>query len=104
MHLLWVQSGRTPGAVASAGYLFIGSIACVGSRQSTIFALLGAVLFLPLHERRPFLAGAALSLCAFKPHLFLPFAVVLLLWIVQKRMYRLVPGLCTAVAGQLLLA
>lgn len=104
VHLLWVQSGRTRGRWHLLAYLFIGSIACVSSGQSTIFALLGAVLFMPLHERRPFLAGAALSLCAFKPHLFLPFAVVLLLWIVQKRMYRLVLGLCTAVAGQLLLA
>ena len=104
VHLLWVQSGRTPGRWHLLAFLFIGSIACVGSGQSSIFALLGTVVFLRFRENRPLAAGAALSLCAFKPHLFLPFALVMLLWTVQRRMYRLFLGLGAAVAGQLLLA
>jgi len=60
--------------------------------QSTLFALLGYVLFLYLHRTRPFLAGAALWLCALKPHLLVPFGVVLLLWIVIARAYKILAG------------
>jgi hypothetical protein len=104
VHLLWVQFGRTRGRWHLAALLFIGCIACIGSGQSSSFALLGSALFLRFHQRWPFAAGAALSLCVFKPHLFLPFAVVLLIWTVQRRVHRLILGLCTAAAAQLLLA
>jgi hypothetical protein len=60
--------------------------------QTTLFALLGLALFLRLHRERPFAAGAALWLCALKPHLFLPFTTVLLVWIVVERRYRILAG------------
>ena len=42
------------------------------------------------------LAGAALLLCAAKPHLFLPFGIVLLLWIITRKQYRILAGFCVA--------
>jgi hypothetical protein len=56
------------------------------------------VLFLYLHRTRPFTAGVSLWLCALKPHLFLPFVVVLLAWIVMHRSYWLLAGATTALA------
>lgn len=100
VRLLWIHFGRTPGRWHLLAFLFIGSLACVGSGQSTIIALLGAVLFLVLLHDRPFAAGAALSLCAFKPHLFLPFVVVLLLWIIRHRAYLLILGGAAALVCQ----
>jgi hypothetical protein len=57
-----------------------------------------------LHQRRPFLAGAALLLCALKPHLFLPFAVVLLLWCFVRKAYGILAGFCAALAASCALA
>ena len=67
------------------------------SGQASIFALLGFLLFVKLHRLHPFFGGAALSLCAIKPHLFLPLAVVILVWIVTRRAYRVVWGALTAI-------
>jgi hypothetical protein len=66
--------------------------------QTSLFALLGFVLFLYLHRTHPFVAGVCLWLCALKPHLFLPFAAVLLAWIVLHRSYRLLAGTTAALA------
>ena len=51
---------------------------CLQAGQISIVFLFGVVLFLLFYESRPWLAGAALVPCALKPHLFLPFAIVLL--------------------------
>jgi hypothetical protein len=59
--------------------------------------LFGLVLFLRWHGKRPFLAGAALWLCLLKPHLFLPFGVILLVWIVRKRCYWMLAGTAAAI-------
>jgi hypothetical protein len=45
------------------------------------------------------LAGVALLPCVLKPHLFLPFAVVLLLWIANRRAYRVLLGFGAAFAA-----
>jgi hypothetical protein len=65
---------------------------------------LGFVLFVYLHRRNPFLAGASLWLCALKPHLFLPIGVVLVVWVVATRSYRLMMGAMFALAATSLLA
>jgi hypothetical protein len=67
--------------------------------QTSLFALLGLVLFLRLHRTRPFLGGCALWLCALKPHLFLPFGAVLLAWILVSRSYKLLAGIAVAMAA-----
>jgi hypothetical protein len=66
--------------------------------QMSLFVLLGLVLFLRLHQSRPFLAGASLWLCALKPHLFLPFGVVLLAWMVASKCYKVLFGAAGAFA------
>jgi hypothetical protein len=84
------------------GYCFPPAVACLLGGQIATFMLLGLVLFLHFRERRPYIAGAALLLCALKPHLFIPFGVVLLFWIVTRRQYRIVAGLIAALAAALI--
>jgi hypothetical protein len=67
--------------------------------QTSLFALLGLMLFLKLHRSHPFTAGVALWLCALKPHLFLPFGVVLLGWIAVRRSYRILAGAAMALGS-----
>lgn len=81
------------------GLSFPPALICLIMGQTSLFALLGLVLFLRLHRARPFAAGVSLWLCALKPHLFLPFAVALLCWIVVHRSYRLLVGAVTALGG-----
>jgi hypothetical protein len=81
------------------GVSFAPALLCLLMGQTSLFALLGYVLFLDLHKRRPFLAGISLWLCALKPQLFLPFGVVLLAWIVFSRTYKVVAGAAVAMAA-----
>jgi hypothetical protein len=80
------------------GLSFTPALICLTMGQTALFALLGLVLFLRLHRSRPFAAGAALWLCALKPHLFLPFAAALAAWIVFSRSYKLLAGFAAALA------
>ena len=80
------------------GLSFTPALICVTMGQTALFGLLGLVLFLRLQPSRPFLAGAALWLCALKPHLFLPFAAALAAWIVFSRSYKLLAGFVAAIA------
>lgn len=81
------------------GYAFAPALMCVLNGQSSLFALLGLVLFLKLHRTRTYLAGSALYLCAIKPHLFLPFAAALFLWTAANRSYRLFFGFVTTLSA-----
>jgi hypothetical protein len=92
---IWILGklhGRPDSGLQLCGYMFAPVVACLMAGQLGIILLLGVVLFLYLHESWPFLAGSALLPCAFKPHLFLPFAIVLLLWIVSRKAYRILAG------------
>jgi Glycosyltransferase family 87 len=100
VHLLLRAIGSSGGIPAWLGYCFPPALFCVILGQTSIFLLLGLVLFLSLHKSRPFAAGAALWFCTLKPHFFLPFALVLLVWIFVSRSYRVLAGALTAlVAG-----
>jgi glycosyl transferase family 87 len=79
-------------------YTFVPVLSCLQSGQITIFMMLGLVLFLTLHQSRPFLAGASLWLCLLKPHLFLPFGIAMMLWIVYARAFRILAGTVFALA------
>jgi hypothetical protein len=92
VHLLWIMHGRSMNRRHYLGYTFAPALICLIMGQVTLPALLGLVLFLYLHRSHPFLAGMSLWLCMLKPHLFLPFGVVLLAWIVVSRSYRLLLG------------
>jgi hypothetical protein len=97
--LLWLLNGRPGNRFHLMGYAFAPALACLMAGQVGIFLLLGVVLFLYFHRSRPYLAGAALLLCATKPHLFLPFAIVLLLWVMSCKSYRIIAGFSAALLG-----
>ncbi len=78
---------------------FTPALICLIMGQTSLFALLGLVLFLRYHRDRPFAAGAALWLCLLKPHLFLPFATALAAWMVMKRSYKILAGAAAALAA-----
>jgi hypothetical protein len=90
--ILWILNGRPDSRYHLLGYLFAPALACQMAGQLGTFLLLGVVLFLYFHRSRPYLAGAALLPCALKPHLFLPFAIVLLVWTIDRKAYRIVAG------------
>lgn len=84
------------------GYCFPPALICVIMGQTSMFLLVGLVGFLRLHRSRPFWAGACLWLCTFKPHVFVPFGLVLLVWIFVTRTYRVLAGGLAAMAASCL--
>ena len=99
VHMLWVMNGRPRNHLHLLGYSFGPALACLIVGQTSLFALLGLVLFLRLHRKRPFLAGVSLALCALKPHLFLAFGVVLLTWVFVSKSYNILAGAAVAIAS-----
>jgi len=62
-------------------------------KQIDPLVLLGIVGFLHFQERKQWwLAGLALALIAIKPHLVYVFWVALIVWIVEKRQWRVILG------------
>ena len=96
--VLWITNGRPSSRLHLFAYFFAPALSCLMAGQLGIFLLLGIVLFLYLHESHPFLAGAALLPCALKPHLLLPFAIVLLLWIVSRKAFGTIAGFLALIA------
>jgi len=99
IRLLWMMHGRSESRLHLVAYCFPPTFVCLLNGQTGIFVLLGVVLFLYFHATRPFLSGTALLLCALKPHLFVPFGVVLLAWIVARKAYRVLAGAAAALIG-----
>jgi hypothetical protein len=99
VRMVWQMHGRPRPLLNYLGYSFAPALVCLIVGQTSLFALLGLVLFLRLHRTRPFLAGMSLWLCALKPHLFLAFGVVLLAWIVVSRSYKILLGAAAAMAA-----
>lgn len=104
IRMLWKMQGSPPNRLHLLGYCFAPVMECLMAGQFGIFLLFGIVLFLYFHKSRPFLAGAALLLCATKPHLFILFGIVLLLWIFHQKAYRILAGSCVALLASCLLA
>lgn len=96
--VLWLLHGRPESRWHVIALGFPPALWCLISGQLGIFFLLDVVLFLYFVRSRPWLAGAALVLCALKPHLFLPLVVVLLLWSAVRRDFRVVAGFALALA------
>lgn len=104
VHMLWVMHGRPQNRRHYLGYSFAPALICLIMGQVTLLALLGLVLFLRLHRTQPFWAGMSLWLCMLKPHLFLPFGVVLVAWAIVSRSYRLLLGATVSVVATSALA
>lgn len=90
--------GNPPDRLHWLALSFMPALLCFLMGQTALFALLGLVAFLRWHSSRPFFAGASLWLCALKPHLFLPFAAVLIVWIVVSRAWKLLAGAAASLA------
>jgi hypothetical protein len=96
--------GRPGSPIHWIGLSFGPAVICAMMGQTSLFALFGYVLFLYLNRTRPFLAGVSLWLCALKPHLFLPFFVVLLVWILISKSYKILAGAALAMAASCAMA
>jgi len=96
IRILHELHGSPPSRIHWLGFAFTPAIICLTMGQTSLLALLGLVLFLRFHRCHPFNAGAALWLCALKPHLFLPFIAVLAVWIVITRAWKLLAGFAIA--------
>jgi hypothetical protein len=94
--LLWRLHGRPDNRLHVLGFAFAPAIVCLISGQLSIFLLTGIVLFCYFYRSWPTLAGAALLPCALKPHLFLVFALVLLIWAIYQRAFRVLAGFTAA--------
>ncbi len=103
IRMIWMMEGRPAGRLHLLGYIFPPVLECLTIGQVGILLLLGFAGFLYFHRTRPFAAGLFLVLCAIKPHLFLPLAVALVLWCVQRRSYRILAGIGIGLAGCLVL-
>jgi Glycosyltransferase family 87 len=99
VYMLWQMHGRPSNQLHWLGLSFGPALICVMMGQTSLISLLGYVLFLRLQPTRPFFAGASLWLCTLKPHLFVPFGVVLLVWIAATRSYRLLAGFAAVMAA-----
>lgn len=102
--ILRQMHGRPRNYLHWIGLSFGPALLCAIMGQTTVFALFGYVLFLYLRRSHPYLAGVSLWLCALKPHLFIPFAVVLLLWILLTGSYRILIGASVALAASCAIA
>jgi len=78
---------------------FAPLLSCLISGQISLFALLGLSLFVRLVVTRPWLAGASLWLCAFKPQDFVPFGIVLFAWCVSRRAWPILLGTAVPLAA-----
>jgi glycosyl transferase family 87 len=103
VRLLGELHGQPHSLLNWLGYSFAPALMCVIVGQTSLFALLGLALFLRLHARRPHLAGMALWLCTLKPHLFLAFGLVLAVWIVLEKSYRVLVGFVLAMTASVAL-
>lgn len=104
VRMVWGLHGSSQTSLNVLGCTFAPALSCLFSGQVAIFVLFGLVLFLRLHRTHPFLAGASLWLCMLKPHLFLPFGIVLLLWVILTRSYRILVGTLVALSVSTMIA
>jgi len=95
----WSTLGQPGNHVQWLAFAFPPALQCVVMGQTSVFPLLGLVLFLRLHRSRPFWAGASLWFCMLKPHLFVPWALVLFAWIAVTRTWRILAGGAVAMAA-----
>lgn len=104
VQLLWTMLGKPSSSVLLLGCTFGPALLCLCVGQTSLFMLLGVVLFLRFQSSQPFLAGASLWLCLLKPHLLLPFGVVVLACSLYTRRYSLLAGSGVAMISSTMIA
>ena len=97
IRMLWRMLGSPTDRLHLLGYIFPPVLACLLHGQIGIFLLFFLTCFFYFQESVPVLAGAALFAFALKPHLFIPFGLVLLAWTILNKRYRLLGGAALAV-------
>lgn len=97
--ILWLLNGKPESRLHLVAFAFPPALASLMAGQLGIFFLLEVSLFLYFHKSRPWLAGAALVLFALKPHLFVPCFLVLLLWSLYRREYKVLGGFLATLAA-----
>jgi hypothetical protein len=97
--LLNAMYGRQLGSLRWIVFLFGPVLLCQRTGQLGVFFLMCLVLFLYAHRKRPFLAGVCLAPLALKPHLILPFGLVLLMWVIVERRWKVLMGAAAALAS-----
>jgi Glycosyltransferase family 87 len=100
---IWSLNGRPDSGFHLAGLIFAPATACFLLGQIGVFLLLGLVLFLCWHDRWPYAAGAVLLPCVWKPHLFLPFFIVLALWSFSRKEFRIIASFLAVVGASYVL-
>lgn len=96
--LIWSLCGRPDTRLHLLGLAFAPVVACQMAGQIGAFFLLCLALFLALHRTRPMIAGVVLMPFALKPHLFVPFAIALLIWCAARRSFSILLGAFLALA------
>jgi hypothetical protein len=104
VYWLWQLYGMPENKRHWLGAAFAPAVICLLIGQTSLFVLLGYVLFLRLHRTHPFWAGTSLWLCALKPHLFVVIGAVMLVWVLFSKSYEILAGAASAVAASCLLA
>jgi hypothetical protein len=104
--LLNAMYGKRLGFLRWIVFLFAPVLLCERTGQLGVFFLMCLVLFLYAHRKHPFLAGVCLAPLALKPHLILPFGLVLLMWVIAERRWKvlIVAAAALASSAALLLA
>jgi hypothetical protein len=92
IHMIRNIHGNPSDGLYIFGYLFAPCFACLMAGQSGMWILLGLTVFLQFHDSMPLLAGVGLAVCTIKPNLLLPFALVLIVWILRNRRTKILIG------------
>jgi hypothetical protein len=87
-----------------ASYIYGGTISYLAIGQITVFVLLGIVLSVWwLDHQADFLAGAVLLLTLIKPQISYFFLVIILIWVIKYRRWKVIEGLAIAVVTTLII-
>lgn len=96
--------GRPRNKIHLLAFCFGPAVCCMAYGQTSIFVLLGLCTFFYFAEKRPILAGAALSVCALKPHLLLCVFAAAVMWALSRRVYRLIAAFVIALGLEYMVA
>jgi Glycosyltransferase family 87 len=101
LRMIWRMYGngrQSSNAFLLTGYLLAPVPACLVAGQVGLLLLLGITLFFAWEDERPFWAGTALILPMVKPHIFALLWPILGVWILARRKWWHLAGLCSAFA------
>lgn len=99
VHFVRAVHGFPANHIHLLGLAFPAALSCFEAGQSSAFVLIGIACFLYFERKRPFLAGLSITACAVKPHLVLPFALVLIVWAATNKIWPLIVGIASGLGA-----